>query len=40
MSVHWPEAMARLHGLEDVVMTGFTTRVFQSILEEIATKPL
>jgi AcrR family transcriptional regulator len=40
MSVHWTEAMARLHGLEDVVMTGFTTKVFQSILMDIAAKPL
>jgi AcrR family transcriptional regulator len=38
MSVHWTEAMARLHGLEDVVMTGFSTKVFQSILTDIATK--
>jgi AcrR family transcriptional regulator len=38
MSVHWLEAMARLHGLEDRVLTGFSTRRFQSILEEIATE--
>lgn len=39
MSVHWLEALARLHGLEDVVMTGLSTRVFESILDEIATQP-
>jgi AcrR family transcriptional regulator len=39
MSVHWLEALARLHGLEDVVMTGFSTRVFESILDEIAARP-
>jgi hypothetical protein len=38
MAVHWLEAMARLHGLEDQVLTGFSTRRFQSILEEIATE--
>ena len=35
MAVHWLEAMARLHSLEDVVLTGFSTRRFQSILDEI-----
>ena len=39
MAVHWLEAMARLHGLEDQVLTGFSTRRFQSILEEIAVQP-
>ena len=38
MTVHWLEAMARLHGLEDVVMTGFSTQGFQTILEDIATR--
>ena len=36
MAVHWLEAMARLHGLEDLVLTGFSTRRFQTILDEIA----
>jgi TetR/AcrR family transcriptional regulator len=39
MAVHWLEAMARLHSLEDVVLTGFSTRRFQSILDEIAVEP-
>jgi AcrR family transcriptional regulator len=39
MAVHWLEAMARLHGLEDQVLTGFSTRRFESILEEIAVDP-
>ena len=39
MAVHWLEAMARLHSLEDLVLTGFSTRRFQSILDEIATEP-
>lgn len=39
MSVHWLEAMARLHSLEDAVLTGFSTRRFQSILKEIAAEP-
>ena len=39
MSVHWLEAMARLHSLEGEVLTGFSTRRFQSILDEIAVKP-
>ncbi len=39
MAVHWLEAMARLHGLEDQVLTGFSTRRFQSILDEIAVEP-
>ena len=38
MTVHWLEAMARLHGLEDQVLTGFSTRRFQSILDDIATE--
>ncbi len=36
MAFFWLEATARLHGLEDVVMDGFSTRVFDSILKEIA----
>lgn len=40
MSVHWLEAMARLHGLEDVVMSGFSTRAFQSILQDIVAEPV
>jgi AcrR family transcriptional regulator len=36
MSVHWLEAMARLHGLEDEVMSGFSTRIFQSVLGDIS----
>jgi TetR/AcrR family transcriptional regulator len=39
MAVHWLEALARLHSLEDVVLTGFSTRRFQSILDEIAAQP-
>jgi AcrR family transcriptional regulator len=39
MAVHWLEALARLHSLEDVVLTGFSTRRFQSILDEIAVQP-
>jgi AcrR family transcriptional regulator len=39
MAVHWLEAMARLHGLEDQVLTGFSTRRFESILSEIAVEP-
>jgi len=39
MTVHWLEAMARLHGLEDKVMTGFSTRIVQDILRRIDTKP-
>jgi AcrR family transcriptional regulator len=38
MAVHWLEALARLHSLEDVVLTGFSTRRFQSILDEIAVR--
>ena len=40
MSVHWTEAMARLHGLEDEVLSGFSTRAFRVILDDIAAKPL
>jgi AcrR family transcriptional regulator len=39
MAVHWLEALARLHSLEDKVLTGFSTRRFQSILDEIAIPP-
>ena len=39
MAVHWLEALARLHSLEDYVLTGFSTRRFQSILDEIAADP-
>jgi AcrR family transcriptional regulator len=39
MAVHWLEAMARLHGLEDQVLRGFSTRRFESILKEIAVEP-
>lgn len=39
MAVHWLEAMARLHGLEDQVLRGFSTRRFESILDEIAVRP-
>jgi AcrR family transcriptional regulator len=39
MAVHWLEALARLHSLEDKVLTGFSTRRFQSILDEIAAEP-
>lgn len=36
MSVYWLEAMARLYGLEDVLLTGFSTRLFDTILNSIA----
>jgi len=36
MTVYWLEAMARLHGLEKVLLTGFSTRFFESILSDIA----
>jgi len=39
MTVHWLEAMARLHGLEDKVMTGFSTRIAQDILKGIEVEP-
>ncbi len=39
MAVHWLEALARLHSLEDKVLTGFSTRRFESILDEIAVEP-
>ena len=39
MAVHWLEALARLHSLEDFVLTGFSTRRFQSILDEIVVGP-
>lgn len=35
MSVYWLEAMARLYGLEDVLLRGFSTRLFESILKGI-----
>jgi len=35
MSVYWLEAMARLYGLEDVLLTGFSTRLFQDIIRGI-----
>jgi AcrR family transcriptional regulator len=35
-TVYWLEAMARLHGLEEHVLTGFSSRRFQAILEDIA----
>jgi hypothetical protein len=38
-TVHWLEAMARLHGLEDYVMSGFSTGIVQSILGSIAATP-
>ena len=38
-TVYWLEAMARLHGLEEHVLTGFSTRRFQAILDDIATWP-
>jgi AcrR family transcriptional regulator len=36
MSVYWLEAMARLYGLEDVLLTGFSTRLFDTILNSMA----
>lgn len=39
MTVHWLEAMARLHGLEDYVMSGFSTGIVESILKDIAAEP-
>lgn len=40
MSVYWVEAMACLHGLEDVVLSGFSTRAFQAVLTNIAATPV
>ncbi|MCX8032743.1 MAG: TetR/AcrR family transcriptional regulator [Thermoleophilia bacterium] len=40
MTVYWLEAMARLHGLEDILLTGFSTRFFDGILTDIAAAPL
>jgi AcrR family transcriptional regulator len=39
-TVYWLEAMARLHGLEEHVLTGFSSRRFQAILEDIAGQSL
>ena len=39
MSVYWLEVMARMHGLEDYVLSGFSTRRYQAILDEIAVEP-
>ncbi len=39
MAVYWLEAMARLHGLEDQVLSGFSSRRFQNVLNEIAAGP-
>jgi AcrR family transcriptional regulator len=36
MAVYWVEAMARLHGLENEVLSGFSTRRFNTILDDIA----
>ena len=38
MAVFWLEANARLHRLEDVVMSGLSSRLFKRILDEISTK--
>ncbi|OFW56445.1 MAG: hypothetical protein A2133_11475 [Actinobacteria bacterium RBG_16_64_13] len=38
-TVYWLEAMARLHGLEEHVLTGFSSRRFQAILDDIAAQP-
>jgi len=38
MSVYWLEAMARLYGLEDVLLTGFSTRLFGTIIDGIAVR--
>jgi len=35
MSVYWLEAMARLYGLEDVLLTGFSSRLFETILDRV-----
>lgn len=35
-TVYWLEAMARLHGLEEHVLAGFSSRRFQAILDDIA----
>jgi AcrR family transcriptional regulator len=39
-TVYWLEAMARLHSLEEHVLTGFSTRRFQAILDDIVPQPL
>jgi len=36
MAVYWLEAMARLHGLEQYVLYGFSAKRYQAILDEIA----
>ncbi len=38
-TVYWLEAMARLHGLEEQVLSGFSGRQFEAILDEIAPRP-
>lgn len=38
-TVYWLEAMARLHGLEEHVLSGFSTRQFDAILTDIAASP-
>jgi AcrR family transcriptional regulator len=39
MAVYWLESNARLHRLDDVVMSGLSTRLFKRILDEIAAAP-
>ncbi len=39
MAVYWLEAMARLHGLEQHVLYGFSARRYEAILDEIAVQP-
>jgi len=39
-TVYWLEAMARLHGLEEHVLTGFSSGRFQDILDDIVAQPL
>ena len=39
MSVYWLEAMARLYGLEDVLLRGFSTRLFETILNNVVPVP-
>ena len=34
-AVNWLEAMARLHGLEEHVLTGFSSRRYESILDDV-----
>jgi AcrR family transcriptional regulator len=40
MTVYWLEAMARLHNLEEYVLTGFSSKRFEEVLDDIAVPPV